>query len=70
MTNILRHYDSAGQHKLARYRWNWRPRAADSANEFGDIFALIDAANATTNYQSGIESVVDIDNWMRACVAS
>ena len=34
--NILKHYNSAGQHKLARYRWPWRPRAAVSANEFGD----------------------------------
>lgn len=65
VSNLLQHYDSAGQHKLARYRWNWRPRAANSANEFGDIFTLIDAANATSNYQATVESVVDVENWMR-----
>ncbi len=65
VSNILQHYNTAGQHKLARYRWNWRPRAASSANQFGDIFMLIDAVNATANYQNGIESVVDVNNWMR-----
>ena len=65
VSNILQHYNTAGQHKLARYRWNWRPRAASSANEFGDIFTLIDVANATVNYQAGVESVVDTENWMR-----
>ncbi len=65
VSNLLQHYDSGGQHKLARYRWNWRPRAASSANEFGDMFTLIDAVNATTNYQAGIEAVVDTENWMR-----
>ncbi len=63
--NILRHYDSAGQHKLARYRWTWRPRAARSANEFADLFSLIDAVNATTGYQAAIESRIDVENWMR-----
>ncbi len=65
VSNILQHYNTAGLHKLARYRWNWRPRAASSANEFTDIFALIDAANATANYQAGIEAIVDTENWMR-----
>ncbi len=66
--NILRHYDSGGQHKLARYRWNWRPRAARSANEFDPLFGLIDAVNIPTNnpgYSTAIESVIDIENWMR-----
>ena len=65
VSNLLQHYDSAGQHKLARYRWNWRPRSASSANEFSDLFTLIDVANATTNFQAGVESVVDVENWMR-----
>ncbi|MEO6436045.1 MAG: lamin tail domain-containing protein, partial [Tepidisphaeraceae bacterium] len=66
--NILRHYDSGGQHKLARYRWNWRLRAARLRNEFGPLFTLIDAANVPTtaaNYQATIESHVDVENWMR-----
>ncbi len=64
--NILRHYDSGGQHKLARYRWNWRPRAARSVNEFDDLFALIDAVNTTGGtYQATIEDLIDVENWMR-----
>jgi CotH kinase protein/Lamin Tail Domain len=66
--NVLRHYNSGGQHKLARYRWNWRPRAARSANEFGDLFALIDRLNVSTTapgYQAGVEALVDVENWMR-----
>jgi hypothetical protein len=66
VSNILQHYNTTGgQHKLARYRWNWRPRAASSANEFGDIFTLIDAVNSVANYQAAVESVVDVNNWMR-----
>lgn len=65
VSNILTHYDTAGQHKLARYRWNWRPRAASNSNEFTDIFTLIDAVNAASNYQAGVEAVVDTENWMR-----
>lgn len=57
---------TGGGKKLARYRWNWRPRAVrGSANDFSDLFALVDAMNATTNYQAGVESVVDVDHWMR-----
>jgi hypothetical protein len=66
--NILRHFDTAGQHKLARYRWNWRPRASRSANSFDPLFALIDAVNTSTSssgYQSAVEAVVDVENWMR-----
>ena len=57
---------TGGAKKVARYRWNWRPRAArGSANDFTDLFALVDAVNATTNYQAGVEAVVDVEHWMR-----
>ena len=68
LQNILRHYDSGGQHKLARYRWTWRPRASRSTNEFGDLFTLIDTVNVPTNspaYQATIERQIDIEHWMR-----
>ncbi|MEO7317666.1 MAG: lamin tail domain-containing protein, partial [Chthoniobacteraceae bacterium] len=60
--------DSARPHKLARYRWNWRPRAGNSSNDFGPMFTLIDALNvpvSSPNYQATVESVVDVENWMR-----
>ena len=64
--NLLRHYTSGGQKKLARYRWNWRPRAARSANTFSDLFTLIDAVNTpAASYQQSVEAVVDVENWMR-----
>ncbi|MFN0125784.1 MAG: lamin tail domain-containing protein, partial [Verrucomicrobiales bacterium] len=64
--NVLRHFLSGGQPKLARYRWNWRPRASRSSNDFSDLFKLIDAVAATpTTYRAAVESVVDVENWMR-----
>ena len=63
--NILRHYLSGGQPKLARYRWIWRPRASSTANNFQPIFKLIDAVNATANYRTTVEAEVDVENWMR-----
>lgn len=66
VNNLLRHYPSGGQRKLARYRWNWRPRASRSSNDFNDLFTLIDAVNAPVGaYQAAVESVVDVENWMR-----
>jgi len=64
--NTLERFPSSGPKKVARYRWNWRPRAIQSsANDFSDLFALIDAATATANYTSAVESLVDVDHWMR-----
>jgi hypothetical protein len=58
---------TGGLKKVARYRWNWRPRATDgTANDFADLFALIDAANTQgAPYQSAVEGVVDMEHWMR-----
>ena len=58
---------TGGVKKTARYRWVWKPRAtAGTANDFSPIFNLVDAANAATNgYQTAMESVADMDHWMR-----
>lgn len=58
---------TGGAKKTARYRWNWRPRATDgTANDFLDLFALVDAANVQgVHYQSAVEAVVDMEHWMR-----
>jgi hypothetical protein len=56
-------------YKLARYRWMWWIRQfPDSANNFSDVFALIDAANTPTNlpaYYANMESQVDTEEWLR-----
>jgi hypothetical protein len=67
MLNTLDNFLSGGMKKVARYRWNWRPRSTTgTANDFSDLFKLIDAANAQgAAYQSAVESVVDVEHWMR-----
>ncbi len=67
--NYLLHYDSpagSGQHKLVRYRWNWRPRATSTQNDFTELFGLIDAVNTTgPGYQAAMTSRVATAQWMR-----
>ena len=57
-----------GQHKLARYRWNfWMRQYPDSANNFTNIFAMIDAFNATNvpAYYSNLAALVDTEEFLR-----
>lgn len=59
---------SGGEKKVARYRWNWRPRAVrESANNFTNLFTLVDAMNATQPepYRSSVTTLVDVEEWMR-----
>jgi len=57
------------QYKLARYRWMWWIRQyANSANDFSQLYALIDAANtptATPAYYANMESQIDTEEWLR-----
>jgi hypothetical protein len=57
------------QYKLARYRWMWWIRQfPNSANDFSELYALIDAANTPTNstaYYANMESQVDTEEWLR-----
>ena len=61
---------SGGVKKTARYRWNWRPRAIqESANNFTNLFALVDAVNTPTGYEpfnTRVGNLVDMEKWMRA----
>src|SRR5437899_11644664 len=42
--------DINGNRKLARYRWNYLARAAKgTANDYTNVFALIDAADSSDN---------------------
>ncbi len=65
---LLKSYeDSTGNKKLAHYRFNWKPRSVDrTANDYSQVFALIDAANTPEpGYEAALGAVVDMDNWMR-----
>ncbi|MDB6039507.1 MAG: putative secreted protein, partial [Verrucomicrobiales bacterium] len=64
----LNAYTTGGQKKLARYRWNFlNRRSPDSANNYTNVFALIDAANSyrSSSYVSNMESLVDMEEWLR-----
>jgi hypothetical protein len=65
--NTLEIFPSAGgTKKIARYRWNWRPRAVrGSANDFSDLLALVDTVNVQSDYLAQVEANVDMDHWMR-----
>ena len=57
------------QHDRGRYRWNWFPRAASgSANNYTNVFALIDAAAAPAGpaLTANLGAVADLDEIFRA----
>src|SRR5207244_5896795 len=60
---------TGGQKKLARYRWTFAKRAVqDSASDYTNLFTLVDAVNFSglgANYRRQLESVVDVDNWLK-----
>ncbi len=60
--------DAFGNKKLARYRWNYLVRAVnESANNYTNVFALIDAANIPdpNAYVANMEALADMEQWMR-----
>lgn len=59
---------TGGAKKLASYRWNWSPRSeAETANDYTELFRLIDAANSynTPQYVQNLRGHADIDQWLR-----
>jgi len=64
---------TGGVKKAARYRYNFEiRRTPDSANDFTNVFSLIDAANASgsPNYVANLENLADMENWMRVFAAN
>ncbi len=65
----LNNYLTTGSRKkLARYRWNYLVRQTPgSANDYTNVFALIDAANppAGTPYTAGWEALADTEEYLR-----
>ncbi|PYJ87928.1 MAG: hypothetical protein DME22_00005, partial [Verrucomicrobia bacterium] len=59
---------TGGAKKLASYRWNYLTRKAQTtANDYTNVFALIDAANtyATSSYVANMDNLVDMEEWLR-----
>ena len=54
--------------QIAAYRWNWAPRSDEvTANDFEALSKLVEAVNISEpdRYLSRVQSLVDIDQWMR-----
>jgi hypothetical protein len=68
---VLNNYLTTGNvKKQARYRWNFLVRAANgTANNYTNVFNLVDAAstatNAWTNFAAKIDALVDTEEWLR-----
>jgi hypothetical protein len=59
---------TGGVRKMARYRYNYLTRAANqTANNYSNVFNLIDAANvpAGASFIKGMETQADMELWMR-----
>lgn len=60
--------DGGTVYKLARYRWNWLPRAAGNfeVNDYSSLFNLVGAINDTGNprYVKNMEEVLDLDGFI------
>ena len=67
ITCTLQNFMVGGEKRAERYRWTWRPRAGTAPNDFHDLFAVVDAANATSPepLTSATLGLVDMKNWMR-----
>lgn len=62
----LERFSSSGALKLGRYRWNWQRRPKDgTANNLTNVFELVAAANATTDYANRMLQLADMEEWMR-----
>lgn len=66
------HFTAGGVRKTARYRWNYMVRNTPwSANDYTNVFALIDAAHSPSNaFARNMAGVADMENWMRVFAAN
>ncbi|MGH7967776.1 MAG: CotH kinase family protein, partial [Limisphaerales bacterium] len=71
--NLMPYTTTAGAKKTARYRYNFLVRRTPtSANDFTNIFSLVDAASSygTAGYVANMEKLADMENWMRVFAAN
>lgn len=71
--NLMPYTTTGGLKKVARYRYNFLVRRTpDSANDFTNVFSLVDAASSygTPGYVVNLQSLADMENWMRVFAAN
>jgi len=71
--NLMPYTTTGGVKKPARYRYNFLTRRTPvSANDFTNVFSLVDAASSygTPNYVANMENLADMENWMRVFAAN
>ena len=71
--NLMPYTTTGGIKKVARYRYNFLSRRTPgSANDFTNVFSLVDAASShgTPNYVANMENLADMENWMRVFAAN
>ena len=67
---------TGGAEKTARYRYNYEiRRTPDSANDYTNVFGLINAANSyntpnSANFVANMENIANMENWMRVFAAN
>lgn len=67
MPRLELYISADGTKKTAKYRWMWIKRAYDFANNYTNIFHLVEAANATSPepYTTKMTQLADMEQWMR-----
>ncbi len=71
--NLMPYTTTGGAKKVARYRYNFLSRRTPgSANDFTNVFSLVDAAGSysTPTYVANMENLADMENWMRVFAAN
>ena len=64
---------TGGAKKMAHYRYNYLTRRTPgSANDYTNVFSLIDAANSvgSPSYVANMKNIADMENWMRVFAAN
>ena len=70
---LMPYTTTGGAKKTARYRWIFENRRSpDSENNYTNVFSLVDAAcsQGTPNYVQNMESLANMENWMRVFAAN
>ena len=71
--NLMPYTTTGGVKKTASYRWTFLVRRTpDSANNFTNVFSLVDAADSygTPGYVANMQNLADMENWMRVFAAN
>jgi hypothetical protein len=71
--NMMPYTTTGGVKKTARYRYNFLVRRTPtSANDFTNVFSMVDAANSygSPSYVASMQNLADMENWMRVFAAN